>query len=159
MVVVGLFDRMRSGHGEKVAESATSAVVGGISEVLGRHEFCDLPARLFAGERRRGREKMIVGALETRVSHLEGRVAEDDQVLNDVRNALTALELRTDRRFDAVDRRFDAVDRRFDHVDRRFTELGQAIGALDAKMSRQFTFLVGLMVTTLTGIVVAILTR
>ncbi|MBI3046795.1 MAG: hypothetical protein HYY76_00635 [Acidobacteria bacterium] len=52
--------------------------------------------------------------------------------LSGVEAAIRDLEQRTDARFDAVDRRFEA---------------------LDAKMSRQFTWLVGIQVTTLAAVV------
>ncbi len=60
-----------------------------------------------------------------------------------------SLEERMDRRFEQVDRRFEQVDRRFEHVDHRFD-------TLDAKMSRQFTWIVGLQVTTLIAVLGAI---
>lgn len=75
-------------------------------------------------------------SLEERVSHVEGQVNELSLRLSGVEAAIRHLEQRTDARFDAVDRRFEA---------------------LDAKMSRQFVWLVGIMVTVLVAVVGAVL--
>lgn len=77
---------------------------------------------------------MASGALrlEERVAHVEGQVSELSLRLSGVEDAIRHLEHRTDTRFDAVDRRFEA---------------------LDAKMSRQFVWLIGIMVTTLLAVV------
>lgn len=76
--------------------------------------------------------------LEERVSHMEGQVSELSIRLSGVEAAIHHLEQRTDARFDAVDRRFEA---------------------LDDKMSRQFTWLVGIQITTLVAIVAALISR
>ena len=76
--------------------------------------------------------------LEERVSHVEGQVTELSLRLSGVEEAIRHLQQRTDARFDAVDRRFEA---------------------LDAKMSRQFVWLVGIIVTTLVAMVGAVLSR
>ncbi|OFW07200.1 MAG: hypothetical protein A3I61_04250 [Acidobacteria bacterium RIFCSPLOWO2_02_FULL_68_18] len=76
--------------------------------------------------------------LEERISHVEGQVNELSLRLSGVEAAIRHLEQRTDARFDAVDRRFEV---------------------LDAKMSRQFTWLVGIQITTLIAIVAALLSR
>jgi len=91
-------------------------------------------------------------------------------MLDGIHTALASLETRMDRRFEAIDRRFDGVDRRFDaidgrftgfeeSVDRRFSGVEQRFDAFDAKVSRQFTWLVGIQVTTLAAMVAAILAR
>lgn len=76
--------------------------------------------------------------LEERVAHVEGHVSEPSLRLSGVEAAIHHLEQRTDARFDAVDRRFEA---------------------LDAKMSWQFTWLVGIQITTLVAIVAALIAR
>ena len=76
--------------------------------------------------------------LEERVSHTEGQVSELSLRLSGVEAAIHHLEQRTDARFDAVDRRFEA---------------------LDDKMSRQFTWLVGIQITTLVAIVAALISQ
>jgi hypothetical protein len=75
---------------------------------------------------------------EQRVSFLEGRVTELSQAIDRLQASLAGFEHRVDRRFEGVDRRLDA---------------------LDAKVSRNFTWLVGLHITTLTAIVAALLAR
>ena len=69
-----------------------------------------------------------------------------------LRQSLVSLEQRIDQRFAAVDQRFVAIDQRFAAVDQR-------LAALDDKMSRHFTWLVGLQVTTLVAVVGALLAR
>ena len=81
--------------------------------------------------------------LEARVSYLEGQVEGHSENLSGVRDSVTSLEARMDRRFDAVDRRFEGVDRRFD--------------ALDQKIDRQFHWMVGLQLTTLVSIIGAVI--
>lgn len=67
------------------------------------------------------------------------------------------------RRFDDVDRRFEAVDRRFEAVDRRFDSLERKVDGvrteLDAKLSRGFTWLVGIQVAVLLAVVGALFGR
>jgi uncharacterized coiled-coil protein SlyX len=84
--------------------------------------------------------------VEERVAYVSGRVAEHGRMVDNVSAAVVHLETRMERRFEAVDRRFEAIDRRFEAVDHRFD-------ALEQKMSRQFLWLVGLLVTTLAAIV------
>ena len=91
-------------------------------------------------------------AVEERVAYLEGRVEEQGQMIMSIRDAIVSLEGRMDRRFAAIDQRFVGIDERLD--------------GLDAKMSRQFVWLVGLIVTMLiavvggmSGVIAAILSR
>jgi hypothetical protein len=72
------------------------------------------------------------------VAHLEGQVSELSVGLADIRTAVGRLEERMDVRFQAVDRRFDA---------------------LDEKISRQFVWLVGIIVTALAAMLGAVLSR
>jgi hypothetical protein len=74
-------------------------------------------------------------------------------MLDSLRDAITNLEQRMDLRFEGVDGRFDIVDRRLMTLDQK---LDLRTDALDAKMSRQFLWLVGLQVTTLATIVAAV---
>ena len=74
-------------------------------------------------------------------------------MINGLRETIGGFDERMARRFQSLeermDRRFEQVDRRFEHVDHRFD-------TLDAKMSRQFTWIVGLQVTTLIAVLGAI---
>jgi len=82
---------------------------------------------------------MLESGLEERVARLEGRVSGFDD------------------RFSAIERRFDSIDRRFDfleaRIDRFRAELNGRIDALDQKMSRQFTWIVGIQVAVLLAVV------
>jgi len=90
--------------------------------------------------------------VDERMAYVEGRLEEQSLSMTDLREAVVRLEDRMERRFEAVDRRFDAVDRRFDAVDRRFDRL-------EDRMSRFFMWQVGIQITTLTAVVVALLSR
>ena len=63
---------------------------------------------------------------------------EQSNSLGGIREAMASLENRLERRFERVDQRFDA---------------------LDAKMSRQFMWLAGMLLTTLVAVVAALVTR
>jgi uncharacterized coiled-coil protein SlyX len=76
--------------------------------------------------------------VEERVAFLEGRVVEQSNTLGGIREAMASLENRLDQRFEHVDQRFDA---------------------LDAKLSRQFMWLAGMLLTTLVAVVTALVTR
>lgn len=91
-------------------------------------------------------------------------------MVDGIREAVANLEVRMDRRFEAVDRRFEAIDRRFEAVDLRFDgvyrrllaieqKLDLRTDALEHKMSHQFMWLVGVQVTTLAAIVAALAAR
>ena len=86
-----------------------------------------------------------MAGVDERVAYLEGRVEENSQMVNGIREALTSLEARMDRRFEGIDRRFEAIDRRFEAVDQR-------LESLETKMSRQFVWLVGIQVTSLIAV-------
>ena len=94
--------------------------------------------------------------LEERVAYLEGQVSEDSHTLVEIRDYIRLFEQRVDNRFDQVERRFEQLERRFearfDSIDRRFE-------VQDEKMARQFTWVVGIQVTTLIAIVGALLAR
>ena len=88
--------------------------------------------------------------VEERVAFLDGTVEGHSKMIDGVRDAVVSLEQRLDVRFaqfeERVDRRFasfeERLDRRFDRIDRRFDEL-------DVKMSRQFHWLVGILMSGL----------
>ena len=94
-----------------------------------------------------------MAATDERLAFLEGTVGEHSHMLNSIRDAMTSLESRMDRRFEQLeqrmDRRFEQVDARFAQIDARFSQVDQRLDSLDAKMSRQFMWLVGILVTAL----------
>jgi len=79
-----------------------------------------------------------VPTLEERVAYLEGQVSEHTNTMLDIRESVRQLERRMEARFDVVDRRFEGMD---------------------DKISRQFTWVVGIQVTTLVAILGALLAR
>jgi uncharacterized coiled-coil protein SlyX len=104
-------------------------------------------------------QERIVPILEERVSFLEGRLVEQSTTLADIRRSVEHLEERMDQRFTAVDLRFSAIDERFSAVDLRFTALDQRFTELERKIDSHFTWLVGILVTTLAALFVAVFTR
>ena len=88
---------------------------------------------------------MPESGLDERVARLEGRVEGFDE------------------RFDGLERRMDRADARFDgldaKVDRFRDELSRRIEALDQKVSRHFTWLVGIQVAVLLAVVAALTGR
>jgi hypothetical protein len=94
-------------------------------------------------------------------------VVEHSRSIDGIREAIMTLEQRMDRRFEGVDRRFDALERtvneRFAATDQRIDALDRKLDhrttTLDDKMSRQFSWVVGIQVTTLVAIVAALLSR
>ena len=88
-----------------------------------------------------------MAATEERLAFLEGTVGEHSHMLNGIRDAMTSLENRMDRRFEQLeprmDRRFEQIDARFVQIEARFSQVDQRFESLDAKMSRQVVWLVG----------------
>jgi uncharacterized coiled-coil protein SlyX len=81
-------------------------------------------------------------SLEERVAYLEGRVSDQIQAQNELRELVVQLN-----------QRVDHLDRKID----RFREgLANRIDALDDKVSRQFVWLVGIQVTVLIAVVSAL---
>jgi hypothetical protein len=97
--------------------------------------------------------------LEERVAYLEGKM--EDHILGFVslRDSIGRLEHRVDALADRMDARFENVERRFEAVDRRFEAIDHRFELLDDKMSRHFLWLAGIQVTTLIGVVGALLSR
>lgn len=97
-----------------------------------------------------------MSTLEERVAYLEGRVEEHARNVDGVREALGSLERRMDARFESVEHRIGLLDAKIDGVR---AALDAKIDALDARMHRNFVWLVGIQVTTLMAIVGALLAR
>jgi hypothetical protein len=82
------------------------------------------------------------------MAFLEGRVVEQSRALGGIRDAIVGLEQRLDRRFAAVDVRFAALEAKLDQRTGALeARLDERTAALDEKMSRQFTWTVGIQVT------------
>ncbi len=58
-----------------------------------------------------------------------------------------------DRRFGEIDRRFGEVDRRLGDIDRRLERVDVRMDVLDMKQTRQFQWLVGLLLGTLIAVI------
>ena len=87
--------------------------------------------------------------LEERVAAVESAVQEHSAMMAGIRDAMVSLEARVDRRLESMEAR---MDRRFETMDRRIDDV-------DAKMSRQFMWMVGLQATTLAAVVAALAAR
>jgi tetrahydromethanopterin S-methyltransferase subunit G len=122
-----------------------------------------------------------LSTLEERVAALEARVDAHAMSGSDLRGALLGLQdemhrlfeqvehrfehvehrfEHIDHRFKQVDRRFEQVDRRFEQMDQRFIDLqgqmNQRFDAVDQKIDRHFTWLVGIQVAALVAVVGAL---
>ncbi|MBI4476018.1 MAG: hypothetical protein HY654_02530 [Acidobacteria bacterium] len=62
-----------------------------------------------------------MGALQERVSYIEGRVEEQSRTFGELRELILAVDQRVSALDQKVDRRFDAVDRRFEALEGRFS--------------------------------------
>ena len=108
-----------------------------------------------------------MSTIEERVAYLEGQVSEHSHTLVEIRESIRQLERRVDTRFDLLEQRFtqleSRVDARFDQFERRFETRfdvnDRRFEGLDDKVTRHFTWLVGIQVTTLIAIVSALLAR
>jgi uncharacterized coiled-coil protein SlyX len=95
-----------------------------------------------------------MATLEERVAYLEGKVDEHGRALDGVRDAIVHLELRMDRRFEAIDRRFEVVEGRLDALDQK---LDRRFGELERKLDQRFLWLVGGQMTTLLTVAAALM--
>ena len=98
--------------------------------------------------------------VDERVAFLEGQVSDRRSDVEVLRTLVVQLDAKVDRRidaldgrFEAIDRRFEAVDRRFEAVDQRFLDLGRQIAALDQKLSRQFLWTMGVLMTMFVSVI------
>ena len=78
--------------------------------------------------------------MHERVAFLEGRVNEQGQMINGIRDALVSLEQRMDRRFEGIDRRFESLEQRLNALDRK-------MDAGSAAQDHRFAWLVGVQPT------------
>ena len=113
-----------------------------------------------------------MATVDERVAFLEGRVNEQSQMINGIRDALVSLEQRMDRRFEGIDRRFESLEQRLNALDQKmdagFAAMNQRMdtalaamnqkmdagfAALDHKMDHRFAWLVGIQLTTTAAVV------
>ena len=101
-----------------------------------------------------------MAGLEERLAFLEGRLDEQSQMVNGIREAIVNLEQRMDRRFEAIELRLTALDQKLDQrIVALDQKLDQRVAALDQKLDQRFAWLLGVQITTLIAIVAALLAR
>ena len=121
-----------------------------------------------------------MATVDERVAFLEGRMNEQSQMINGIREAILSLEQRMDRRFESIEARLNALDQKIDvglaavrqRMDAGFAELHQKIdiglaavhqrmdagfAALDHKIDHRFAWLVGIQLTTTAAVVATLL--
>jgi tetrahydromethanopterin S-methyltransferase subunit G len=82
-------------------------------------------------------------SLEERVAYLEGKVEEQSRLGGDLHQSVKQLDQKVDRFREELSNRIDATNSRID--------------ALDQKVSRQFTWLVGIQIAILLALVGALI--
>jgi uncharacterized coiled-coil protein SlyX len=108
-----------------------------------------------------------VDRFEERVASLEGRTQEQTMRIDDVRDAVTSLEARMDRRFEqlevrldqrfaTLDQRFAAIDHRFGAIDQRFVIVEARFVGIDERLDRMSSqlshLLIGVTVAAASGL-------
>jgi len=107
--------------------------------------------------------------VEERLASLEAKVV----TMSDLHGLIAELRGDMNGRFTQVDGRFTQIEGRFTQIEGRFTELqgemnrrfeevNRRIGVLDAKVDRQFVWLMGVMVTgfiTVIGALIGVVYR
>ena len=107
-------------------------------------------------------------SLEERVSYLEGRLQEQGQKLDGIDrldSRIGGLDAKLDAKIARLDAKISALDAKLDaqiarlnaRIDAHANRLDVRIDGLDAKISRQFTWLAGMQVATLLAIVGALI--
>ena len=99
--------------------------------------------------------------MDERVAFLEGRVNEQSQMINGIRDALVSLEQRIDRRFESLEQRLNALDRKVDagfaamnqKMDAGLAATNQRMDAGFAAQDHRFAWLVGIQLTTTAAVV------
>jgi hypothetical protein len=87
-----------------------------------------------------------VDSIDERVALLEGRVVEQSMRVDDVRDALTRLEERMDRRFEQLEQR---LDQRFTLIDTRFLAIDGRLDRMTAQLSH---LIIGVAVAAIAGL-------
>ena len=98
-----------------------------------------------------------MASVDERVAFLEGRVNEQSQMINGIRDALVSLEQRIDRRFEGIDRRFESLEQRLSALDKKMdaglAAMNQRMDAGFAAQDHRFAWLVGMQLTTTAAVV------
>ena len=91
-----------------------------------------------------------MATVDERVAFLEGRVNEQSQMINGIRDALVSLEQRIDRRFESLEQRLNALDQK---MDAGLAAMNQRMDAGFAAQDHRFAWLVGIQLTTTAAVV------
>jgi prefoldin subunit 5 len=96
-------------------------------------------------------------SLEERVSYLEGKSEDHGRGIQELRDMVSHLDQKMDRRFDAVDRGFESVDQKFTTLDQKFTALDQKIDRVHQTLDTKISWVVGIQVALLLAVIGALL--
>ena len=91
-----------------------------------------------------------MATVDERVAFLEGRVNEQSQMINGIRDALVSLEQRIDRRFESLEQRLNTLDQK---MDAGLAATNQRMDAGFAAQDHRFAWLVGIQLTTTAAVV------
>ena len=114
-----------------------------------RYAFCLLHRALSIMLGRRYAEEGRMAALEGRVGNLEGRMQEQSLGIADLKNDVARLDVKLSESVVRLDAKISESEARLD----------ARISGLDDKISRQFVWLVGMLVTVLAAVVGGVLSR
>jgi hypothetical protein len=98
-------------------------------------------------------EEGQMATLEERVGHLEGRMQDLPQAISNLGNDVARLDAKLS---DSVIRLDTKIA---DGLDRLDAKISDSVARLDDKMSRQFIWLVGMLVTVLAAVVGGLVSR
>jgi uncharacterized coiled-coil protein SlyX len=108
-----------------------------------------------------------MGTLEERIGRLEGRMQEQADGIADLRSHIVRLDTKMSDGFARLDAKMSDMETRFEsklsghgvRLDGKIDRLDAKIDRLDDKTSRQFVWLVGMMVTVLGAVAGGLLSR
>ena len=95
-----------------------------------------------------GNVRWAVDSIEERVATLEGRTLEQSMRIDDVREAVSRLEVRIGSLEERFDRRFEQLEQR---LDQRFVAIDLRFGGIDNRLESMNKLLWGVLITTTGG--------
>lgn len=94
-----------------------------------------------------------MAALGERVGQLEGRMQEQSQGISELKDSVARLDAKLTDSVVRLDAKISDTEARLD------AKISDGVARLDDKMSRQFVWLVGMLVTVLAAVVSGLLSR
>jgi len=91
--------------------------------------------------------------LDERVGHLEGRMLEQSHGISELKDSVARLDATLTDSVVRLDTKISDTEARLD------AKISDSVARLDDKMSRQFVWLVGMLVTVLAAVVGGLLSR